>query len=68
MKVVFLEPLGVEKDLFVKRAYEMLEGKAEMVFYDDRLEDTKSLIERSKNIIENTYIIIEVIFFRFLMK
>lgn len=49
MKVVFLEPLGVEKDLFVKRAYEMLEGKAEMVFYDDRLEDTKSLIERSKD-------------------
>ena len=49
MKVVFLEPLGVEKDLFVKRAYEVLEGKSEMVFYDDRVEDTGSLIERSKD-------------------
>lgn len=41
MKVVFLEPLGVEKDLFVKRAYEVLEGKSEMVFYDDRVEDNE---------------------------
>lgn len=49
MKVVFLEPLGVEKELFVKRANEKLDGKAEMVFYDNRVEDTETLIERSKD-------------------
>ena len=49
MKVVFLEPLGVEKELFIKRANEKLEGKAEMVFYDNRVEDTETLIERSKD-------------------
>ena len=49
MKVVFLEPLGVETELFIKRANEKLEGKAEIVFYDNRVEDTETLIERSKD-------------------
>lgn len=49
MKVVFLEPLGVEKEIFIKRAHEKLDGKAEMVFYDNRVEDTETLIERSKD-------------------
>jgi len=49
MKVVFLEPLGVEKELFIKRAHEKLDSKAELVFYDNRVEDNTTLIERSKD-------------------
>lgn len=49
MKIVFLEPLGVEKEKFLNIAYEKLDSKGELVFYDNRVEDTKTLIERSKD-------------------
>ena len=49
MKIVFLEPLGVEKEKFLNRAHEKLDSKGELVFYDNRVEDTKTLIERSKD-------------------
>ena len=49
MKIVFLEPLGVEKEKFLNRAHEKLASKGELVFYDNRVEDTKTLIERSKD-------------------
>lgn len=49
MKIVFLEPLGVEKEKFLNIAHEKLDGKGELVFYDNRVEDTKTLIERSKD-------------------
>lgn len=49
MKIVFLEPLGVEKEKFLNIAHEKLDSKGELVFYDNRVEDTKTLIERSKD-------------------
>ena len=49
MKIVFLEPLGIEKEKFLNIAHEKLDSKGELVFYDNRVEDTKTLIERSKD-------------------
>lgn len=50
MKIVFLEPLGIP----MKRLKEVIEnrieaGKNEIVYYDNRVEDAKTLIERSKD-------------------
>lgn len=49
MKIVFLEPLGIEKEKFLNIAHEKLDSKGELIFYDNRVEDTKTLIERSKD-------------------
>lgn len=49
MKVVFLEPLGVSKEKLYNMAREALGNEIELVFYDDRREDTEELIIRSKD-------------------
>lgn len=47
MKVVVLEPLGVEKTQFLSMAQETLGDGIELVCYDSRVEDVPTLIERS---------------------
>ena len=49
MKLVILEPLGVEKQRFLSMAQEALGDRVELVTYDDRVEDAPTLIERSKD-------------------
>lgn len=49
MKLAILEPLGVEQDKLLSMAQETLKGAMEIIYYDTRVEDTESLIERSKN-------------------
>lgn len=49
MKLSILEPLGISMDALRKQADEALGGKMEIVCYDDRKEDTETLIERSKD-------------------
>ena len=49
MKLVILEPLGVEKEKFLKMAESVLKDRVEIKYYDTRVEDTKTLIERSKD-------------------
>ena len=49
MKVVFLEPLGVEREKFTADAKEAIGDRAELVFYPDRVTDVPTLIERSKD-------------------
>ena len=40
MKLVIIEPLGVEKEKLLALAEEKLEGKVEIVYYDTRVTDT----------------------------
>lgn len=49
MKLVILEPLGVEKEKLLAKAKEMLSDKMEIIYYDTRVEQTETLIERSKD-------------------
>lgn len=49
MKLVIIEPLGVEKEKLLALAQEKLAGKAEIVYYDTRVTDTETLIERAKD-------------------
>lgn len=49
MKLVIIEPLGVEKEKLLALAEEKLEGKVEIVYYDTRVTDTETLIERAKD-------------------
>lgn len=49
MKLSILEPLGISMDALRKQANEALGDKMEIVCYDDRKEDTETLIERSKD-------------------
>lgn len=49
MKLVIIEPLGVEKEKLLALAKEKLEDKVEIVTYDNRVTDTKELIERAKD-------------------
>jgi phosphoglycerate dehydrogenase-like enzyme len=49
MKLVILEPLGVNKDNLLGMAKETLGNKVDIVYYDTRVEDTETLIERSKD-------------------
>lgn len=49
MKLVILEPLGVEKEKFLNMANDVLGQRVELVYYDTRVEDTETLIERSKD-------------------
>lgn len=49
MKLVIIEPLGVEKEKLLEIAKEKLSKDVEMVYYDTRVTDTKLLIERGKD-------------------
>lgn len=48
MKLVIIEPLGVEKDVLLSMA-EKLEPQIEVVYYDTRVTDAQTLIERGKD-------------------
>lgn len=48
MKLVILEPLGVEKEKLLNMAESMLGDRVEITYYDNRVEDTETLIKRSK--------------------
>lgn len=49
MKLVVIEPLGVEKSKFLSMAEEILGDRVELVLYDTRVTDTETLIERGKD-------------------
>jgi len=49
MKLVIIEPLGVEKNMLLKMAEETLGDALEIVYYDNRATDTETLIERGKD-------------------
>ena len=48
MKVVIIEPLGVEKEALLAIAEEKLGKEAELVYYDTRTTDTEELIRRGE--------------------
>ncbi len=48
MKIVFLEPLGIAKEDLQRRISNEVSSAHEIVYYDNRVEDVKSLIERSQ--------------------
>ncbi|HJA92079.1 MAG TPA: hydroxyacid dehydrogenase [Candidatus Eisenbergiella merdipullorum] len=47
MKLVILEPLGVEKEKLLALAEEKLKDRVEMVYYDTRVTDADALAERA---------------------
>lgn len=49
MKLSILEPLGVEKEKFLDMAEKVLGDRVEINYYDNRVEDSETLIERSKD-------------------
>lgn len=49
MKVVFLEPLGIARELLEKKVNAVLADNHEIIYYDNRVEDANTLIERSKD-------------------
>lgn len=49
MKLVFLEPLGISQKQLKGMADSTLGNRAEVVYYNTRVEDTAALIERSKD-------------------
>lgn len=49
MKLVIIEPLGVEKEKLLSMAEEKLKGRAEIVYYDTRTTDTQELIRRGQD-------------------
>ena len=49
MKLVILEPLGVEKEKLLAMAEKAAAGRIEIVSYDTRAEDVPTLIERSRD-------------------
>ncbi|MCI1476968.1 MAG: 2-hydroxyacid dehydrogenase [Clostridium beijerinckii] len=49
MKLVILEPLGVNKDKLLGMAKYSLGNEVDIIYYDTRVEDTETLIERSKD-------------------
>lgn len=48
MKLVILEPLGIPKKILLNLAESAVQDRMEIIAYDDRKEDTETLIERSK--------------------
>ena len=46
MKLVILEPLGVEKESLLKIAENALSNAAEIIYYDTKTTDTEELIRR----------------------
>lgn len=49
MKLAILEPLGINKENLLTMAKETLGNEFEIAYYDTRVEDTETLIERSKD-------------------
>ena len=49
MKLVIIEPLGVQKDLLLDMAAKALPADVEVVYYDTKVTDTPTLIERGKD-------------------
>ncbi len=49
MKLVIIEPLGVEQEKLLKMAEETLGNSLDIVYYDNRTTDTQTLIERGKD-------------------
>lgn len=49
MKLVIIEPLGVDKEKLLKLAATTLGEQIEITYYDTRTEDTAQLIERGKD-------------------
>ena len=49
MKLVIIEPLGVEQEKLLSMAQEALPEDLETVYYDTRVTGTKELIERGKD-------------------
>lgn len=49
MKLVIIEPLGVEQEKLLSMAAEQLPESVEVVYYDTRVTDTEALIERGKD-------------------
>lgn len=49
MKLVIIEPLGVEKEKLLAMAAKQLPESVEVVYYNTRVTDTETLIERGKD-------------------
>lgn len=49
MKIVFLEPLGISKESLQATINSYVPMDNEIIYYDNRVEDTQTLIERSKD-------------------
>lgn len=49
MKLVIIEPLGVDQEKLLKMAEETLGNSLEIVYYNNRTTDTQTLIERGKD-------------------
>lgn len=49
MKLVIIEPLGVEKEKLLSMAENALKDRVEIVYYDTKTTDTEELIERGKD-------------------
>lgn len=49
MKLAILEPLGIPKEKLLSLAESAVQGRMETTAYDDRKEDTETLIERSRD-------------------
>ena len=49
MKMVIIEPLGVEKERVLSMAVEALGDSVDIVYYDTKTTDTEELIERGKD-------------------
>lgn len=49
MKLAILEPLGIPKEKLLSLAESAVQGRMEITAYDDRKEDTETLIERSRD-------------------
>lgn len=49
MKLVIIEPLGVEKEKLLNIANEVMGDKVEVIYYDTRVTDTAELINRGKD-------------------
>ena len=49
MKLVIIEPLGVEKEKLLAIAGEYVSDRVEIIYYDTKVMDTATLIERGKD-------------------
>lgn len=49
LKLVFIEPIGVEKEELFRFIGERLSDRLDIMYYDTRVEDSKTLIERGRD-------------------
>lgn len=49
MKLVIIEPLGVNDEKLLSMAKDMLPADLEIVYYNTRVTDTETLIERGRD-------------------